>query len=300
MLTEEEVEKLRKAGEIASKVRGWVEGFIKEGMKIIDICEAVESKILSLGGKPAFPCNVDVNEVAAHYTSPPNDVKVIPTASIVKVDIGVHVDGYIADTATTICFNPEYLSLREATIHALEEALKIVNTGVKVSSLGKVIEETIKRYGVQPIRNLTGHEMSRYAIHAGIHIPNVGLMNGSKIEEGKVYAIEPFSTTMEGYGEVENGPSGYIYRILKDKPPKGGEEKILFNVLREKFRSLPFALRWALKVSPVKDFRRVFNSLLQSRHIYAYPVLVEKKRQPVAQSEHTFIIYRGKVEVTTI
>ncbi|MGP3666900.1 MAG: type II methionyl aminopeptidase [Candidatus Bathyarchaeota archaeon] len=300
MLTEDEVEKLRKAGEIASKVRGWVESFVKEGMKIIDICEAVESKILSLGGKPAFPCNVGVNEVAAHYTSPPSNLKVIPTASVVKVDIGVHIDGYIADTATTICFNAEYLSLREATIHALEEALKIVNEGVRVSSVGKVIEETIKRYGVQPIRNLTGHEMSRYAVHAGTQIPNVCLMSSNKMEEGKIYAIEPFSTTMEGYGEVENGPNGYIYRILKDKPPKEEEEKILFNILRKRFHSLPFALRWALKASPAKSFHVTFNNLIQSKYIYAYPTLIEKKRQPVAQSEHTIIIYKGKVEVITI
>ncbi|MCX8176540.1 MAG: M24 family metallopeptidase, partial [Candidatus Bathyarchaeota archaeon] len=182
----------------------------------------------------------------------------------------------------------------------LEEALKIVNAGVRVSSLGKVIEETIKRYGVQPIRNLTGHEMSRYTVHAGIQIPNIGLMNTNKVEEEKIYAIEPFSTTMEGYGEVENGSSGYIYRILKDKPPKEGEEKILFNILRKKFHSLPFALRWALKASPVKDFHATFNNLIQSRHIHAYPTLIEKKRQPVAQSEHTIIIYKGKVEILTI
>lgn len=300
MLSEDELEKLRKAGKIASEVRRWVEGYVKEGMKILDICEAVEDEIKRRGGKPAFPCNVDVNEVGAHYTSPPNDEKIIPENSVVKVDIGVHVDGYIADTAITLCFNYEYINLKEAAEMALETAIKIAKAGVKVSSLGAAVQNTIERYGLKPIRNLTGHELARYMIHGGTHIPNVASLNGHKLEEGKVYAIEPFTTTMEGEGEIEEGETGNIYRILKEKPPKSKDEKILFEILRKNFYTLPFALRWAVKISPVKNFYDVFGRLLKSRHIFGYPILVEKKKQPIAQAEHTIIVFKDHVEVTTI
>ena len=300
MFTEDEVEKLRKAGKIASEVRRWTENFVKEGMKVIEVCEAVEAEIRKRGGEPAFPCNVDINEVGAHYTSPPNDKTVIPKNSIVKVDIGVHVDGYIADTATTICFNYELSNLKEAVEEALTVAVKTVKAGVKVSRIGEVIQATIERYGLKPIRNLTGHEIGRFTIHGGAHIPNVGSLNGYKIEEGKVYAIEPFATTAEGEGEIEENGVGFIYRILKEKPPKSGEEKVLFKKLKENFKTLPFALRWALKVSPTEDFYEVFGRLVKARYVFSYPILVEKRKQPIAQAEHTLIVLRDRVEVTTL
>ena len=300
MFSEDELEKFRKAGRIASEVRRWVEGFIKEGMKIIDVCEAVEAEIKKRGGKPAFPCNVDINEVGAHYTSPPSDETVIPENSIVKVDIGVHIDGYIADTATTICFNYEFLNLKEAAEAALETALKTVKAGVKVSTIGSVIQSTIERYGLKPIRNLTGHEIARFMIHGGIHIPNVGSLNSHRVEVGKVYAIEPFTTTADGEGEIEENGVGFIYRILKEKPPKNREERILLENLKKNFNTLPFALRWAIKVSPTKNFQELFYRLVKTRHIFGYPILVEKKRQPIAQAEHTIIVLEDNVEIITL
>ncbi len=300
MLSEEELEKLRKAGKIASEVRRWVEGFVREGMKVIDICEAVEAEIKKRGGEPAFPCNVDINEIGAHYTSPPNDETTIPTDSIVKVDLGVHVDGYIADTATSICFNDEYLPLKEATDAAVEAVIKAAKVGVKVSTLGAVVQRTIQQYGLKPIRNLTGHELARFMLHGGLHIPNVGSLNGHKLEDGKVYAIEPFATTMEGAGEIEENGVGFIYRILKEKNPKDKEAKRLMEVFKKNFHSLPFALRWAVKVSRVKNFQQTFNMLLQTRHVVGYPILIEKNRQPIAQTEHTIIVFKNGVEVTTL
>lgn len=300
MFSEDELKKFRDAGKIASEVRRWVEGFVKEGMKIIDVCEAVETEIKKRGGEPAFPCNVDINDVGAHYTSPPNDKTVIPENSIVKIDIGVHIDGYVADTATTICFNYEFLNLKEAVEAALEVALKTVKAGVKVSSIGGVIQTTIERYGLKTIRNLTGHEISRFMIHGGIHIPNVSSLNSYRIEAGKVYAIEPFATTADGEGEVEENGIGFIYRVLKEKPPKNREERFLFENLKKNFNTLPFALRWAVKVSSIKNFQELFNRLIKTRHIFGYPILIEKRRKPIAQAEHTIIVLEDDIEVITL
>ena len=301
MFSEDELEYLRKAGRIASEVRKWSEQFVKEDMKIIDVCEGVENEIIKRGGQPAFPCNVDVNEIGAHYTSPPNDESIIPQNSIVKVDIGVHVNGYIADTATSICFNLEYSPLQQATDESLEAAMKVVGSGVKISTIGETIQNVIERkYDLKPIRNLTGHGLGRYTLHEGTHIPNVATFDQCRFEDYGVYAVEPFATTRYGSGEVSEKGNGNIYRIIKDKLPKSGEAELLLATLKKNFSYLPFALRWVAKISPVKDFRDAFNTLLKRRCVMNYPLFVEKNSEPVSQSEHTIIVFKDHVEITTL
>lgn len=301
LLGRDELESLRMAGKIASEVRRWSENFVKEGMKIIEICEAVENEIVKRGGLPAFPCNVDVNEVGAHYTSPPGDQNIIPQNSIVKIDIGVHVNGYIADTATSICFNFEYSPLKQATDDALEAALRVAKSGVKISTIGETIQNVIeKKYDLKPIRNLTGHGLGRFTIHGETHIPNVATVNSYRLKDYGVYALEPFATTRAGAGEVSESGNGYIYRIAKDKLPKGGDAELLLDVLKKNFYSLPFALRWAAKLSPVKNFESSFNILLKKRCVIGYPLFVEKNLEPISQSEHTIIVLKDQIEVTTL
>src|SRR3972149_7364215 len=119
----EEVEKFRLSGRILRETREEMKPFVHENMPIIQVCEKAEALIREKGGKPAFPCNVSINEVAAHYTSPPNDERRIPEKALVKVDLGVHVDGYVTDTAFTACFNPDYKAMQSAAEHALKTAI---------------------------------------------------------------------------------------------------------------------------------------------------------------------------------
>ena len=121
------------------------------------------------------------------------------------MDIGVHVDGYVTDTAVTICFNPEYRSLVETAKQALKAALNSVHAGISTSKLGGIIEKTIKSRGFKPVSNLTGHQVGRYLVHAGTSLPNVSqVLSFSKIKLGRVYAIEPFVTLPNAIGKVEN------------------------------------------------------------------------------------------------
>ena len=199
------LEKYEEAGRIASKVRMKIEDAVREGMHIIDICEMVEENIRNLGGEPAFPCNVSVNEIAAHYTSPPRDERIIPDGSVVKIDIGVHIDGYIVDTATTVCFNSEYEEMVQTSRIALETAIRTIRPGISTSDLGSKIQRVIESRGFKPISNLTGHQIGRYMIHAGKSLPNVSHISFRKIHEGEVYAIEPFVTTPNAKGRVVEG-----------------------------------------------------------------------------------------------
>lgn len=273
---------------------------VHEGAFIIDICNKVESTILKYGGKPAFPCNVCVNNIAAHYTSPPGDVSTIPVGSLVKVDIGVHVDGYIADTAVTICLNPEYSPLVEAVKIALNEACTVIRPGIKTSDVGTVIQKAIETRGFKPIWNLCGHKTVRYMLHAGKSIPNVSHLNGEKIEADEVYAVEPFVVMKKAAGKVEELSEALIYRYVKDRPLKNDSAKLLLQRVKNEFRTLPFAKRWIQNLVPPLEFDNAFSELLSSKAIVKYPVLAEASGSPVAQAEHTVIVTQKGCTVITL
>jgi methionyl aminopeptidase len=287
---EETLEKFRLSGKILRETREEIKNFVREGMPIIDICEKAERLIREKGGKPAFPCNVSINEIAAHYTSPPNDERRVPRKSVVKVDIGAHVDGYLTDTAITVCFNQEYMSLVETAEQALKTAVNNIRPEIFTSKLGAIIEKTMKSRGFKPISNLTGHQVGRYLVHAGTSIPNISQISFSKIKLGEVYAIEPFTTVPDAVGRVEGGKEVTIFRFLKSKSLKNPYAKKLLKYIEENFRTLPFAERWLQGVVPNEHYREAFHELLSSRALMVYPIFVEVSRKPVAQAEHTVLI----------
>ena len=209
---------LMRAGEITRHVRDRIPVFAVPGARMVDVAEGVEGLIRELGGRPAFPCNISVDSVAAHYSPPPGDVSTIPANSVVKVDFGVEVDGYIADTAITITDTVAGEVLKTAVEEALKAALKMAAANVKVSALGAVIQNTLTRYGVKPIKNLTGHEIQRYNLHAGVSIPNVAAGDDARLVEGHVYAVEPFATLSEGSGVVVDVMPATIYRLNTQQP----------------------------------------------------------------------------------
>ena len=296
---DEALEKFRVSGKILRETREEIRNFVREDMPIIEVCEKAEKTIMDKGGKPAFPCNVSINEIAAHYTSPPKDDRRIPKKSIVKVDIGVHVDGYLTDTAVTICFNPEYKSLVDTAEQALKTAINSIHPEMSTSKLGAIIEKTIKSHGFKPISNLTGHQVGRYLVHAGTSLPNVAQLSFSKIKLGEVYAIEPFVTLPDAVGRVEDGEEATIFRFLKSKSLKNPYAKQLLKHIEENFRTLPFAERWLQGIVPKGHYREAFRELLSSKALMGYPIFVEVSRKPVAQAEHTVLIVEDGCVILT-
>ena len=293
------LEKFQLSGKILRETREEIRNFVKENMPIIEICEKAEQLIIEKGAKPAFPCNVSINEIAAHYTSPPNDTKRIPEKSLVKVDIGAHVDGYVTDTAVTVCFNKDYENLVTTAEAALKKAVETIRPDMSTSKLGTVIENTIKNHGLKPISNLTGHQIGRYLIHAGTSLPNVSHLFASKIQLGAVYAIEPFVTVSDAIGKVEDDKEGTIFRFQKSRSQKNPHARQLLKHIEENFRTLPFAERWLQNVVPKERYPEAFQQLLASKTIMKYPVFVEASRKPVAQAEHTVLIVKDGCMVLT-
>jgi methionyl aminopeptidase len=296
---EDALEKFRLSGKILRESREEIRKFVREDMPIIQICEKAEKLIRDRGGKPAFPCNVSINEVTAHYTSPPNDEQRIPEKAVVKVDMGVHVDGYVTDTACTVCFNPVHKSMQIAAEHALAAAIESIHGDMATSQIGAIIEKTIKNLGFKPISNLTGHSVGRYLIHAGTSIPNIMQMSLGKVKAGRVYAIEPFVTLPDAVGRIENSSEITIFRLVKAKSVKNTYAKRLLKYIEENFRTLPFAERWLIGVVLKDQYREAFKELLRRKAVMGYPVFVEISRKPVTQAEHTVLITESGCEVLT-
>lgn len=298
-LPEKVFKKYKCAGKIAREVREEMKKTVRAGMPILDLCEKAESLIREKGGKPAFPCNISVNEIAAHYTSPPQDHRRIPENSIVKVDLGVHVDGYIADTATTVCFNPEYEAMVRTAEEALKKAVEILHGGLFTSRFGSIIQKTIKGRGFKPISNLTGHSIGRYLVHAGKSLPNIFNLSISRVKAGEVYGVEPFVTTADATGRVENGKDAYIFRFLKHRRLKNPYAKQLLKRIENNFHTLPFTERWLKDQLTQRRYRDAFRELLSSKSIISYPLLIEASGRPIAQAEHTIMIVEDGCLVLT-
>jgi methionyl aminopeptidase len=295
----EELEKFRQSGKILEKTREEMRSYVKENMPLIDVCEKAESLIYAKGGKPAFPCNVSINEIAAHYTSPPGDILRIPEGSTVKVDLGVHVDGYVTDTAFTAAFSAEGKSMTAAAELALKTAVDNIRGDMALGKIGGLIETAIKNRGYKPISNLTGHSVGRYLIHAGTSIPNISQISLNKVRSGEVYAIEPFVTLPEAIARVEDSSQITIFRLLKAKSTKTEAAKKLLKHIETNFHTLPFAERWLTGVVPTEHHKIAFKELLTSKSIMGYPVFVEASKKPVAQAEHTLLIKDEGCEVLT-
>jgi methionyl aminopeptidase len=296
---QEALQKFRESGRILREAREEMRSYVRENMPIIEVCEKSEALIRAKGGKPAFPTNVSIDEVAAHYTSPPGDKSTIPTNSVVKVDMGVHVDGYVTDTAFTACFNPEYRTMTEAAEAALKAAIENIQGDVSPSKIGGVIENTITNRGFKPISNLTGHSVGRYIIHAGTSIPNVHQITFGKLKAGEIYAIEPFVTVREAVGAVEDSPQKTIFRLIKPKAAKTPAAKQLVKFIEENVHTLPFAERWLQNVLPKPQYTAAFKELLTTKAVMGYSVFVEISKKPVAQAEHTVLIKEDSCDVLT-
>ncbi|VVB89768.1 Methionine aminopeptidase [uncultured archaeon] len=266
------------AGKIASRVRNEAVLRAKEDMPLLELAGYVENRIRDLGGKPAFPCNISINEIASHYTPEDNAVR-FKKGDVVKIDVGVHIEGYIADTASTVEIGTgNHGMLIKACEEALENAIASVGDGSHTGIIGKLIEKTIKKYGFNPVRDLTGHSLERYKLHAGIAIPNYGSIFGQKIKKDMVFAIEPFATY--GKGSIKYGKP-HIFAVNRIKTKTDLE-------LRERFGDLPFARRWIPQIR-----------IADAGGLREYREMIEAGNEIVAQSEHTVIVTGNECEVTT-
>ncbi|MCU4717193.1 type II methionyl aminopeptidase [Halapricum hydrolyticum] len=290
-LTSEQYEKCREAGEILAEVRDEAAEMVEVGASHLEVAEWAEDRIRELGGEPAFPVNISIDEEAAHATPSIDDDSTFGE-EMVNLDIGVHVDGWLADTAVTVDLSG-HDELARASEEALDAAIELVEPGVETGEIGAAVEEVIDGYGFNPVVNLTGHGLGHWEQHTTPNIPNRAVSHSTTLDIGDVVAIEPFAT--DGSGKVSEGGDEEIFALDSEGSVRDRTARKALNQIVEEFKTLPFATRWLDVSRPKMALRR----LKQQGIVHGYPVLKEDDGYYVSQKEHTIIVTEDGCEVTT-
>lgn len=298
-MDEETITKFRRAGKAAGAALKFGMGLIREGASILEVANLTERHILDQGEDVglAFPCNIAIDDVAAHFTPLSNDDDLsFSRGQLVKLDCGAHVDGYIGDTAVTIEVGTQnYGDLIRASREALEVALDMMAPRVRLNNVGEAVSNVIKGYGFVPIENLTGHSLERYNLHAGLSVPNVPDPRAGVVQAGTAVAIEPFAT--DGLGRVDGKRPSHIFRFQRGGRGRGDAAKLLQEIDR-RFSGMPFAERWCAPFS--KRTQPYLRQLLRAGGITEYPILAEVGNGMVSQAEHTVLVLESGNEITTL
>lgn len=300
--TDEEIAKMRenfeKAGKMTASVLKEVPKLVLPGESLFDIAESLEKMILDTGGKPAFPAGISINDIAAHYTPEAGSEILIGETDLVKIDLGVHFDGCIGDSAVTVDLSGEQGKICEASQEALNAAISSMKPGMKTGEIGAIIEKEITSRGFRPIENLTGHQIAPYRLHAGEEIPNIATTSSYELSEGDYFAIEPFASA--GSGRVADTTQVEIFSLQGTPKLRMKYSRELLGHIIHSYFSLPFAERW---LSGVFNSRLTLQSslreLLNSGALHPYPVLRDTGRGNVSQFEHTVLIEHDSAQVIT-
>lgn len=291
------LECFRKAGRIASECREWARENIKPGVSLRWVLETIEDMIRERGAEPGFPAQSSRNSVAAHYCSSPEDDMAYEEGDCVKVDLGVHVDGYVADTATTIDLSDDgrWRGLVQASADALAAAIATVEDGRPVGEIGAAVERTILAAGFQPVRNLTGHGLGRWKVHTAPQIPNYAERGGGRLARDMVFAIEPFACN--GRGFIRERGKAEVFMMVKPPSRAKGLDKGVLRAI-ESWRGLPIARRYFTHLER-EAVEETFTKLARQGSLMRYPPLVEEEGVMVAQTEHSMYLGPDGVEVLT-
>ena len=292
-MNQEQRQKYLEAGEAVQEAKNKARELAEPGTNLNRIAEEIERGIRDRGLQPAFPVNISIDDVAAHYTPPEDEERVLKESDVVKIDIGAQKDGYIADTAITLNPSGENQEMIDAARNVLEKAVEFVEPGRTVAEFGEYVESQIpEKY--EPVRNLTGHYLGRYTQHAGVSIPNIANANQHVFEEGDAIAVEPFLT--DGSGKIKQGQKGNIYKLEQDRNLRGRTERKLLGEVKN-FNGLPFTTRWIDGYGGRK--KMAMKKMVDSGIVHSYPVLKEVGGGTVVQAEHTLIVGEDENRVTT-
>lgn len=292
----DEIKSCLKAGKIASDCLEYGKNLIIKGNTLLDACDKTEERIFSMGAKPAFPVQISMDNIAAHFC-PDDEDKVVFGSQVCCLDVGVHVDGFIGDNACTVDLSGSNAELVKASKQALEDAIKVIRVGCTLGEIGGVIQNTIGSYGFSPVRNLSGHGLAKYVQHTKPSIPNFDTGDKTRLHESMLFAIEPFAST--GSGVVQDSGTGAVYSLVAKKPVRSQITRDVLEMI-DAYDGLPFAKRWLTRKFGLKA-NLGLRELLQSGIIREYRPLADSGRGLVSQAEHTILIGNdGNVTVTTM
>jgi methionyl aminopeptidase len=286
-----------KAGRIAGEALEYGRKLIVEGASLLEVTEKVEEKIVELGGGFAFPPQISLNDIAAHFCADHDDKIVFKKGDVVKLDVGVQINGFVGDNAVTVIIgnDPKLILLQEASREALNAALRTIKPGVTLGEVGRAIETEIKKRGFNPVINLSGHGLAKFVIHDKPSVPNFDTGGKDVLKDDQVIAIEPFAST--GAGMIYESGNPTIFSLIGSRPVRSPMTREVLKTI-ESYNGLPFAKRWLVKTHGLGKTAFALRELKMAGILHEYAPLPDKAKGLVSQAEHTVIV-REKPVVTT-
>eukprot|EP00128_Syssomonas_multiformis_P014064 Colp12_sorted_trinity150504_noHs@3690 len=296
---------VRQCAEVHRQVRKYAQKYMVPGRRMVDICETIENSVRALIKERgleagiAFPTGCSLNHVAAHYTPNGGDETVLQYDDVCKIDFGIHINGYIVDCAFTHTFNPKYDPLKNAVREATNTGVREAGIDVRLCDVGEAIQEVMesheieldgKTFPIKCIRNLNGHSIAPYRIHAGKTVPIVKGGEATKMEEGEFYAIETFGSTGRGYVHEDMECSHYMKNFNADHVPlRLAKSKSLLQTINKNFGTLAFCRRYLDRIGETK-YLLALKNLVDVGIVDPYPPLLDIKGSYTAQFEHTLVL----------
>ncbi len=297
-MNQQEILNYKQAGKISIEIKKYARQLIKPGMPLLEIAQKIHKQIEKQGALAAFPVNLSVDDIAAHYHPTLEDET--KAQGLLKIDVGISINGFIADTAFSMDLTPnqEHKELIKASEQALNNVLNSLkqNQDLTLNEIGETIQNTIEKKGFSPVINLSGHGLNKYEIHTSPSIPNYANGNNKKLEDG-AYACEPFATT--GIGKIYEGAPSNIFQIIEPKNTRSPTARKIFDYIWKKYKLLPFSLREIQEKFGSGTARIALKELEQAGITRNFAQLIEKSHKPVSQTEHTFIKKDNEIIVTT-
>ena len=286
----------RNAGRIAHEALEYGASLIKKGASMREVCDKIDAKIIELGASPAWPTQIANNNIAAHFTPEPDDDTLF-SDELVCLDVGAQIDGYVGDNAITVDLSGKNGHFVKASQDALAAAEKLLRPGMQIGLIGKAIQEAIQAHGLRPVKNLSGHGITRFEIHDHPTIPNVAADDMGVLEEGTVIAIEPFATN--GRGMIHEQEQANLFSLVQKKPVRSPYAREVLKFVEENYGLFPFTTRWLSAKFGLGKVNLALRDLLQAGVFHPHPPLVEEPGSLVAVWENTYLITKDGCERLT-
>jgi len=302
------IDKYKCSADIANRALALVVKDCVPGKMIVDLCTAgdkfIDEQVALVYAKGkmekgiAFPTSISVNHCVGHYSPLAGDTAVLVEGDLVKVDLGVHIDGYIAvvahttfATLSTAATTGRKADVVAAAHYAAECAHRLIKPGKKNTDVTEAIEKVAKEFGCESMEGVLSHQMKRFVIDGNKTIINKSTLEHKvdefEFEENQVFAVDIVMSTGEGKSrEMETRTTVYKRAVDQSYLLKMKAARYVFNEINNRFPTLPFTVR----ALDEKRARLGITECLQHELLFPYPVLYEKQGEVVAQFKFTVLV----------
>jgi curved DNA binding protein len=308
------LDKYQAAGKIVNAVLERLIAKATAGANVAEVCEfgdkELEAELAKVYAKKkmekgiAFPTCVSANEIAGHYSPLKSESTTLKEGDLVKIDLGVHIDGFIAVAAHTVVVGGQAVDGRKADVvlaayNALQGALRTIKPGNTNYDVTDVIGQVAESYKCQPLEGVLSHELKKHLLDGNNVIINKATFD-QKVEEhefnlNEVFGLDVFVSTGEGKTkETEYRSTIYKRAIERTYTLKLKASRAFYAEAVDKYPTMAFTLR---SFADETSAKLGVSEAVKHDLFHAYPVLTEKAGEFIAHFKYTVAIMKNGISV---